>query len=69
MSAELSPETLAYKERVLALLRTTASYHRSVASDYTSRGHHDEARRWMKTAEAFGNFANRIERGEADRDS
>jgi len=62
----MSPETLAYRERVVALLRKTASDHRDVANDYTTRGHRDEARTRLKIAEALGGFANRIERGEAD---
>lgn len=62
----MSPETVQYKERVVELLRKTASGHRSIANDYKTRGHHDESRCWLKIAEALGNFANRIERGEAD---
>jgi hypothetical protein len=62
----VSPETAAFKGRVLDLLRETASHHRSVAADRKTNGHEDEARRWLKTAEALGNVANRIERGEAD---
>ncbi len=65
----MSPETIQYKERVVELLRKTASGHRSLAGDYKIKGHHEEARRWSKVAEALGTVANRIERGEADGES
>ena len=66
MTEPLEPSALAFKERVIAMIRKTAEGHRKIAADYKTRGHHEEARVWSKITEALGNLGNRIERGEAD---
>jgi hypothetical protein len=60
----MSFEVNAAVEDIVAFLRREAERHRTVANDYKKKREESEARTWSKIAEAIGNLANRIERGE-----